>query len=86
MSYDIYLTDPITNAILETDVNHHIRGGRYAIGGSTRNHTNSMTRKRYKKCAHNWGMKSVTWIDVIEMLEKEGKRNEINSITVHFGE
>jgi hypothetical protein len=33
MSYDIYLTDPITNKTLELD-NHQIKGGTYAICGT----------------------------------------------------
>ena len=35
MSYDIYLTDPVTNDPLELDEAHHMRGGTYAIGGTT---------------------------------------------------
>lgn len=35
MSYDIYLTDPVTNDPLELDGAHHMRGGTYAMGGTT---------------------------------------------------
>lgn len=35
MSYDIYLTDPVTNDPLELDGAHHMRGGNYAMGGTT---------------------------------------------------
>ena len=35
MSYDIYLTDPVTNDPLELDEAHHMRGGTYAMGGTT---------------------------------------------------
>lgn len=35
MSYDIYLTDPVTNDTLELDGAHHMRGGTYAMGGTT---------------------------------------------------
>lgn len=34
MSYDIYLTDPVTGATLELDEPHHMRGGTYALGGT----------------------------------------------------
>ena len=36
MSYDINLVDPVTRAVLELDGPHHLRGGTYAIGGTTR--------------------------------------------------
>lgn len=40
MSYDISLTDPVTGETLELDAPHHMRGGTYAVGGSTRAHLN----------------------------------------------
>jgi len=36
MSYDIELVDPVTRESLELDSPHHMRGGTYAVGGSTR--------------------------------------------------
>ena len=36
MSYDIALTDPVTGEVLTLDVPHHMRGGTYAIGGTTK--------------------------------------------------
>lgn len=36
MSYDIELVDPVTLEPLELDSPHHMRGGTYAVGGSTR--------------------------------------------------
>lgn len=36
MSYDIYLTDPVTGETLELDAEHYMAGGTYAIGGTTR--------------------------------------------------
>lgn len=36
MSYDIDLTDPVTGDVLELDSPHHMRGGTYAVGGSTK--------------------------------------------------
>ena len=35
MSYDISLVDPITRDTLEVETPHQIRGGMYAVGGTT---------------------------------------------------
>ena len=40
MSYDIYLKDPLTGDTLELDAPHHMRGGTYALGGTTEAHLN----------------------------------------------
>ena len=40
MSYDIYLVDPITRETLELDEPHQMRGGTYAMGGTTEAHLN----------------------------------------------
>ena len=40
MSYDISLTDPVTGETLQLDVPHHMRGGTYAVGGTTEAHLN----------------------------------------------
>jgi hypothetical protein len=40
MSYDIYLIDPVTGDTIELDAPHHMRGGTYAVGGTTRAHLN----------------------------------------------
>ncbi len=40
MSYDIELVDPVTRQTLELDAPHHMRGGTYAVGGTTRAHLN----------------------------------------------
>jgi len=40
MSYDISLTDPVTGETLELDTPHHMRGGTYAVGGTTEAHLN----------------------------------------------
>ena len=34
MSYDIYLRDPVSGEILQTDQPHQMRGGMYAMGGT----------------------------------------------------
>jgi hypothetical protein len=40
MSYDISLVDPVTGDTLELDAPHHMRGGTYQVGGTTRAHLN----------------------------------------------
>jgi hypothetical protein len=35
MSYDIELVDPVTKSVLQLDLPHHMRGGTYAVGGTT---------------------------------------------------
>lgn len=35
MSYDIYLTDPITGGTLTLDQPHQLKGGTYAMGGTS---------------------------------------------------
>ena len=35
MSYDISLCDPVTGDVLQLDTPHHMRGGIYAMGGTT---------------------------------------------------
>lgn len=40
MSYDICLVDPVTGETLELDSPHHMRGGTYAVGGTTQCHLN----------------------------------------------
>ena len=35
MSYDIYLADPATHEPLKLEAAHHMRGGTYAMGGTT---------------------------------------------------
>ena len=40
MSYDISLADPVTGETLELDAPHYMRGGTYAVGGTTDAHLN----------------------------------------------
>jgi len=40
MSYDIYLKDPVTNEVCTLSEPHHMRGGTYALGGTTECHLN----------------------------------------------
>lgn len=34
MSYDIYLLDPVTKEVLESESPHQMKGGTYAVGGT----------------------------------------------------
>ena len=49
MSYDLYLCDPVTDETLELDAPHDMRGGTYAVGGTTRCHL-SITYNYGKHC------------------------------------
>lgn len=40
MSYDLYLIDPITKEVLELETPHQMKGGTYAVGGTTQCHLN----------------------------------------------
>ena len=40
MSYDIYLTDPVTKEPIVCDVPHFMRGGTYCLEGDTKLHLN----------------------------------------------
>lgn len=35
MSYDLYLLDPVTRKVLHAETPHQLRGGTYALGGTT---------------------------------------------------
>jgi len=35
MSYDIDLVNPVTGEVLQLNESHHMRGGTYALGGTT---------------------------------------------------
>jgi hypothetical protein len=47
MSYDIQLCDPVTKEVLHTDAPHQMRGGTYALGGTTELYLN-VTYNYYK--------------------------------------
>lgn len=52
MSYDIQLVDPVTKTTLQLDVPHHLRGGIYAMNGTTEmwlNITYNYSRWYYKE-------------------------------------
>ena len=40
MSWSFYLTDPVSGEVLLLDSPHHMKGGTYAIGGTTEMHLN----------------------------------------------
>ncbi len=73
MSYDIELVDPVTKEPIDLDVPHHMRGGTYAMGGTTRAHLN-VTYNYYQhfKGVGSEGIRSIygkTGADSIPMLE-----------------
>lgn len=46
MSYDLYLTEPMTGEVIELEENHRIEGGTYAAGG---------TRELWLNITYNYG-------------------------------
>lgn len=40
MSYDIVLLDPVSKETIQLEFSHHMRGGTYAVGGTTEAHLN----------------------------------------------
>jgi hypothetical protein len=79
MSYDISLLNPITREPLELDFPHHMRGGTYAIGGTTRlelNITYNYSKYYYKYFGEKgirtlYGMTGAESIPILqEVIEK----------------
>jgi len=75
MSYDIYLTDPVTKKVLELDEPHQITGGTYAIGGTTQLRLNITYNyaKHFKPLGEKgirtiYGMIAIYSIPVLEQL------------------
>lgn len=76
MSYDIYLTDPITKAVLETGVPHLMRGGTYSLSGTNEmwlNITYNYARWYYKDYAFGkdgirtiYGMSGADSVPILE--------------------
>lgn len=96
MSYDIYLVDPVTQEQIELEEAHHMRGGTYAMSGTTEawlnityNYANwyyrpgvfARTRKSSKGIRTIYGM---TGAESIPVLKKAIKRLE--SLTVDISE
>ena len=88
MSYDIYLVDPVTHEQIELEAAHHMRGGTYAMSGTTEarlnityNYANwyyrpgvfSRTRKSSKGIRTIYGM---TGAESIPVLKKAIERLE----------
>lgn len=77
MSYDISLCDPVTKDTLETETPHMIRGGTYAVNGTTKmwlNVTYNYSRWYYKDYAFGEkGIRSIyglTGAESIPVLKK----------------
>jgi len=60
MSYDIDLTDPVTGATLELDAPHQMKGGTYAIGGTS--DTSLNVTYNYSKHYRRMGEKGIRTI------------------------
>lgn len=74
MSYDIELRDPVTKETLQLDAPHHMRGGTYAVGGTTDAHLNVTYNygKHYYRVFGEGGIRSIygkTGAESIAVLE-----------------
>lgn len=73
MSYDIYFKDPVSGETIELDQPHQMRGGTYAVGGTTElwlNITGNYSRNYFP---HGFKLKDLdgkTALDVIPELER----------------
>ena len=78
MSYDISLCDPVTGDVLELDAPHHMRGGTYAVGGTTRAHLNvTYNYARHYHCLGERGIREIygkTGAESIPMLKAAALR------------
>lgn len=79
MSYDIELIDPVTGNTLELDAPHHMRGGTYALGGTTRAHLN-VTYNYSPQFCRVFPPRATT-----EAERAEWGRNEFNGIRTLYG-
>lgn len=75
MSYDIYLCDPVSKAVLELQDNHFMTGGTYAIGGTSEMHLNVTYnyRKAFVKTMGEDGIRTIygmSAIDTIPLFDK----------------
>lgn len=72
MSYDIYLTDPVTHRVIEIDEPHFMRGGTYKYGGDTELHLNityNYARWYYRKEAFgDGGIRSIYGLSGLESI------------------
>ena len=74
MSYDIYLNDPITGATIEFEEPHQMKGGTYAIGGTTEAHLNITWNYggHFRRVLGDGGIRSIyqkTGADTIPVLQ-----------------
>ena len=76
MSYDIYLTDPVTHETLHTEANHDLTGGNYVIGGTTEmwlNITYNYGKYYYEHIDNDEGIRKIygmTGAESLPLLEK----------------
>ena len=75
MSYDISLQDPVSGDTLELDSPHQLKGGTYALGGTTQCHLNVTYNygKHYYRVFGEKGIRTIyglSGVDSIPVLEK----------------
>lgn len=75
MSYDISLVDPVSKKVLELDSPHHMRGGTYAVGGTTEASLNVTYNysKHFYRVMGEGGIRSLygkSAVDSIPILER----------------
>lgn len=90
MSYDIELVDPVTREVLQLDHAHHMRGGTYALGGSTEAHLNVTYNygKHYYRVLGEQGIRTIygkTGAESIPIL-KEGADKLSNDVHDNYWE
>ena len=73
MSYDIYFNDPVTGTHIELESPHFMRGGTYAIGGTTELWLNVTYNYSKNYAPHKFSIRDLdgkTALDVIPELER----------------
>jgi hypothetical protein len=75
MSYDIKLVDAVTGDTLKLDAPHHMRGGTYAVGGTTRAHLN-VTYNYYPQFSRVFDVLTQPRPKAPEWLRKDGRTGQ----------
>ena len=82
MSYDIKLVDAVTGDTLELDAPHHMRGGTYAVGGTTRAHLN-VTYNYYPQFSRVFDVLTEPRSKAPDWLRKDGA--PVNGVRTIYG-
>lgn len=73
MSYDVDFCDPVSGDVIKLNDKHFMRGGAYAIGGSTKLSLNITYNYSNNYALHNfsiWELNGKTALEVIPELER----------------